>query len=462
MASLSWAARAYIWTVSACALALWLASIAAVGQASVAALGPDVLVFAVAVTVGEFMSVSLPRGGWLSVSTIPSVATVLLFPVPVSMAIAAVSMLVEQVHAREPWYKATFNVSSSALAIGLSGSVFTLATGGVPGRVILASDGTAQMVALAAVAVAYYVLNKALTQIVVSLATGRSLKSVVVGNSQYTLAPELSMTLIGGLLALLWVSHPVWSLAIILPTFVTYRTLEYVRRLQTETEAAVVALADIVDSRDTYTFQHSRRVAAYAEAIAGELGQDGADVDLIVSAAKVHDLGKIGIPDAVLLKPGRLDDGETRQMQTHSAMGAEILGRFQLYREGTKLALHHHEWYDGRGYPEGLRGDAIPVGARIIAVADAFDAMTSDRPYRRAMTAEEALDRLQEGQGRQFDPMVVAAMLQLAASGELALASSSNATRSDDTQGDETPSATRPPGTDRGSEPQLSRPAPAS
>jgi len=170
-------------------------------------------------------------------------------------------------------------------------------------------------------------------------------------------------------------------------------------------------------------------VAAYAEAIAGELGLDADDVDVIVSAARVHDLGKIGIPDAILLKPGDLTHDEMATMWTHPGAGAEILGQFHLFREGTRLARHHHEWYDGSGYPDGVAGEDIPLGARILAVADAYDAMTSDRPYRRALRRDDAVERLKAGQGSQFDPMVVGAMIRVLARGELAIEPHSEAPR---------------------------------
>jgi len=419
MARLSWEARAYILAIKAFAVGLWIASLVSSFDATVAALGLDALIFVLATAGSEFMAVSMPRGGWLSISTIPHVALPLLFPAPVAMAVSAVAILGHQIYTREPWYKTGFNVASYALAVGVSATALTL-TGNQP-RAVVQGDNWDHAGVLVAVAVLYYVLNNLLIYIVVSLTEGRSLRSVIVGNGWYTTMPEVSMIVAGELLAVLWVSRPVWSLAIVLPAVITHRTLGYMRRLQTETEQAVVALADTIDNRDSYTFHHSRRVAAYAEAIAGELGLDANDVDVIVSAARVHDLGKIGIPDAILLKPGDLTHDETATMWSHPGAGAEILGQFHLFREGTRLARHHHEWYDGRGYPDGVAGDDIPLGARILAVADAYDAMTSDRPYRRALQREEAVERLKAGQGSQFDPLVVGAMIKVLARGELAV-----------------------------------------
>ena len=393
----------------ACSAVLWVWSLAKSQDALTAGLGVEALVFGVATCASEFLAVPLPRGGWMSVATIPHVALALLFPPPLAMGIAAIAMLIQQTHAREPWLKVGFNAASSALAVGVCATVAqTLGTH----REVLSTDDWQHVAILLVIGATYYALDTLLTHIVVSLTTGRSLWSALIGNSQYTLVPELGMIMVGELLALLWSWRPFWSLAIVLPAVVTYRTLYYVRRLQTETQEAVVALADLVDDRDSYTYHHSRRVAAYAEAIARELGVDADEIDLIVSAARVHDLGKVGVPDHILLKPGPLTADELETMRGHPSTGADILGRFQLYGPGTLLARHHHEWYDGRGYPDGIAGEDIPLGARILAVADAYDAMTSNRPYRRALQAEEALERLRAGQGTQFDPVVVGATMK--------------------------------------------------
>jgi HD-GYP domain-containing protein (c-di-GMP phosphodiesterase class II) len=129
----------------------------------------------------------------------------------------------------------------------------------------------------------------------------------------------------------------------------------------------------------------------------------------ILAAARVHDVGKVGIRDSALLKPGPLTTEERQDIQMHAMIGADIVSRIPEYRLCASIIRHHHERWDGAGYPDGLIGDDIPIGARIIAIADAFDAMTSDRPYRRAMSAEAAIEEIQRSSGVQFDPKIVAA-----------------------------------------------------
>ena len=413
MKSLSLAAKLYIAVVCLAALALGAAAYAAHSSEIAGVPKPETLAFLAAAIIAEFLAVPLPRGGYLSVSTIPAIAIALLFSPPIAMAIAALAMIPQQIYAREPWYKLAFNTAASAIAVGLSSLVVGATTDGQI-RTVLQGNSPTAFLAVALAGLLYYSVNKLMTHVVVALANQRSIWSVIIGNSRDILAPDAGMLLVGALLAFIWAVRPAWSLAIMVPTVVTYSTLKYMRRNKIETAAAVIAIADIVDSRDSDTYHHSRRVALYVEALAETMGLDSGIAELIVSAARVHDLGKIGIPDSILLKPGRLTATEMAVMRGHSAIGAEILGRFEQYQSGTALARHHHERYDGGGYPDGLRGEVIPLGARILCVADAYDAMTSDRPYRKALGVEEAINRLKMGQGTQFDPLVVAAMVQLA------------------------------------------------
>jgi putative nucleotidyltransferase with HDIG domain len=188
------------------------------------------------------------------------------------------------------------------------------------------------------------------------------------------------------------------------------RELERRRRAAQSTFVeTLVTLAETVDLRDPYTAGHSQRVAVYSKRLALALQLDPAEVETIEQGALLHDIGKIGVPDAVLFKNGALDRRERHLIQHHPVLGARLLARVPGAECVTPCVLHHHERVDGTGYPDGLAGDAIPLGARIIAVADAFDAMTTDRPYRRALDADEAVARLMQGMGTQFDSRCVAA-----------------------------------------------------
>jgi putative nucleotidyltransferase with HDIG domain len=175
--------------------------------------------------------------------------------------------------------------------------------------------------------------------------------------------------------------------------------------------AAVTLLAESLDLRDTGTALHSKTVGGYARAIAHELGLPAERVARVQIAGILHDLGKLAIPDAVLHKPGALDDAEWQEIRRHPEIGARILTHAGL-TDVAAWVYAHHERIDGRGYPLGLTGDQIPLEARILAVADAYEAMIADRPYRAGMDAAAAIAELSDCAGSQFDPTVVDALLR--------------------------------------------------
>ncbi len=172
-------------------------------------------------------------------------------------------------------------------------------------------------------------------------------------------------------------------------------------------------LVSALDLRDSETQWHSRRVGRYARRLASELGVGSRELDDIERGAMLHDIGKIGVRDAVLLKPGPLDAEEWREMQRHPALGYEILSGIAFLDRARLIPLHHQEQFDGRGYPAGLKGEEICLGARIFAVVDTYDAITSDRPYRSARSYEIARREIEKYAGTQFDPQVVDAWLKV-------------------------------------------------
>lgn len=188
------------------------------------------------------------------------------------------------------------------------------------------------------------------------------------------------------------------------------------------------AIASIIDAKDGYTHKHSERVAALGVRLAHQLGFDADHRAVVELSGLLHDVGKIGVPDAILNKPGRLTDAEFREMRLHPLHGARILSNIQSQRVANLLpgVKYHHERWDGTGYPEGLAGEQIPLLGRLLGVADFLDALTSDRSYRKGSTLEEAVRMLKELEGLAFDPVVVKAALELHERGELALPSTPN------------------------------------
>jgi response regulator RpfG family c-di-GMP phosphodiesterase len=185
------------------------------------------------------------------------------------------------------------------------------------------------------------------------------------------------------------------------------------RELETTYQATLEALGSAIETRDVATELHSRRVYGYAIAIARAHGMPESETRDLGRGVLLHDIGKIGIPDAILLKPGPLSPEEWQIMRSHPEKGRRLLERIPFLRGAIPIVYHHHERWDGTGYPMGLRGEAIPLGARIFAVADAFDALTFDRPYSRAIPVEEARERIRQAAGSHFDPAVVRTFLAM-------------------------------------------------
>ncbi|OAQ20323.1 response regulator [Thermosulfurimonas dismutans] len=186
------------------------------------------------------------------------------------------------------------------------------------------------------------------------------------------------------------------------------------RKIKELSLEVIFRLSRAAEYRDEHTGEHIQRMAHYSAIVARRLGLNEEVVESILYAAPLHDIGKIGIPDEVLLKPGPLDEREWEIMKKHTEIGAEILKGTNsgFVRLGEIVALYHHERWDGTGYPRGLKGSEIPLAARIVAVADVFDAVTSDRPYRKALSTEEAFKIIEEGIGSHFDPKVAEVFLE--------------------------------------------------
>ena len=175
------------------------------------------------------------------------------------------------------------------------------------------------------------------------------------------------------------------------------------RRLQRSILQSLLGLANALEAKDEYTRGHSDRVAALARRLALEAGLTVRQADMIAQSGLLHDLGKIGVPEHILRKPGPLTEEEWAVMRRHPVTGSQIVTPLEFFSDGALIVRHHHEREDGSGYPDGLSGETIPLGARVVAVADVYDALTSDRPYRRALTHGEALERLAVEAGRTLD-----------------------------------------------------------
>ncbi len=310
--------------------------------------------------------------------------------------------------AREHTVHPLVSIARAVVAVGFAGVVY-LAAGGEPGRLL--SLATASLGAIVAAALTYAVVDATMAVV----GTNPSWTAVTAGrwlrHSGRVALQYAGLLALGLGAAIIFAVSPTASLLLLLPLGVAYYTLRTAVSARQSIRLAVESLALEIDRRESYTAQHSQRVAEYARKVCRELQLGAQETELIADVAKIHDLGKMNLWPEMLNKAGPLDDGERLEMNRHPAYGAEILAGFVDYRHACEIIMHHHERYDGKGYPAGLRGDQIPLGSRIVAVVDAFDAMTSDRPYRDALSFERALEELQANAGAQFDPLVVEAFV---------------------------------------------------
>ncbi|GAB4336230.1 MAG: hypothetical protein Kow0010_24010 [Dehalococcoidia bacterium] len=340
----------------------------------------------------------------------PLFAAALLLPAWLAVAVAGIGIGVAELSGRGPGFRdprqALFNSSQAIVGVAAAAAVFAA----IPHGSLMSSDPL-MFVAVVAACGAMFATNDVLLLAVIMAQLGRGVVRDFFsgrGDIPHDLALYAS-----GFVAALAATFHLWLLPVLVfPVVVFHRALRDQVTLRTQTREAVEALADVVDMRDPYTFEHSKRVAEYARGICEqlELSQDLADE--IVAAARVHDVGKVGVRDSVLLKPGRLTAEEYAEIQQHPDIGARLTARFPDFGSGTRYIRHHHEKWDGSGYPLGLGGKDIPLGARVIAVADTYDAITSERVYRPALSEEWARQEMSRAAGSQLDPEIVMAFFR--------------------------------------------------
>lgn len=231
---------------------------------------------------------------------------------------------------------------------------------------------------------------------------------------------HLFTLLLGAMMVICYPYLDLLSLVLLsVPVLLTRDVLKRSLDLRASRIEAIKALSSSVDARDKYTYDHSNRVARLAGMLSREMGFAEWMVEVIEGGALLHDIGKLSIDAEILTKPGSLDEWEWELIKQHPIKSAQVVSQVELLKHSAEIVRHHHERPDGKGYPEGLKGHQIPIGARILNVADAFDAIISDRPYRKGKPPEVALDELRKGAGTEFDPVVVEYLTRLARNGQL-------------------------------------------
>lgn len=363
-------------------------------------------------------------GSTLSVSyTIDFASLLLLGPAPTILiaVTSAWSQCTFRMKQPTPWYRTLFSMASLAITVRAAGSAYEM-LGGVPGTF---ANSFTVAAALVGAATTYFLFNTVLVSCAIALSTRQSLITSWNQNFLWS-APSY---FVGAAVAFItgWavLNLGLWMglLLIAAPVYFIYRTYKiYLGRIEDERRhvqemsdlhlATIEALALAIDAKDQTAQSHIRRVQVYAAGLAKALGMSEQEIQGVKTAALLHDIGKLAVPEHILSKPGPLTQEEFQKIRIHPQVGAEIISAVPFPYPVAPLILSHHERWDGRGYPQGLRGEDIPLGARILTVVDYFDALTSDRPYHRAMDHDAALALLGQEAGKALDPAIVSLFVQ--------------------------------------------------
>ena len=368
------------------------------------------LAFWIAITlVASALPVKVSDGVQVAVSTAPLMAAAVLGG-PAAAAIVALIGTTDsrELRGRVAWYGTLANHAIIVLPVIAGAWV-------IHG---LRGPGAAPFQEFAATLVGtlvYFLLNLVLVSLVVVIRDGRSLREFLTrAETTNVWANFLTLAPLGWLMARMYQNEGGWWTALLfglplLTTRVSFQRFVEMREMFTPT---IGALAEAVDKRDPFTSKHSQRVRTISVDIGRQMRVSASELEALEWGGLLHDVGKIGVPDSILLKQGKLTREERITMNAHPVLGAQIIGPVDRLAPELPVIRHHHEWYNGSGYPDRLMGDEIPKLARILHVADAFEAMTADRPYRKALSVDQALAELRKFAGVQFDPEIVDAFVK--------------------------------------------------
>jgi putative nucleotidyltransferase with HDIG domain len=356
--------------------------------------------------------VRLPRGSHRAVAMAPIVAAMSLGGPAVGGWVAAIGTTeMRELRGTIPWYGSLANHAGATLPAIIGGvvQIALLQVLAAPREWALAANFAATVLGAAA----FVGLNVGIASGVLALRTGQTFSSVIAGDSQETIVSSLALAPLGWLMAIVYSLQGWATLLFALPLYTTRQVSQRSVEMREMFTQTIGALAEAVDKRDPYTARHSHRVKEIAVDMGRVMRVSDAELEALEWGGLLHDVGKIGVPDAVLLKQDRLNREERMIMNSHPVLGAQIIAPVTKLAAELPIIRHHHEWYNGSGYPDRLIGDEIPKLARILHVADAFEAMTAARPYRMTpLTSEQALAELRKFAGVQFDPVMVDAFVR--------------------------------------------------
>jgi diguanylate cyclase (GGDEF)-like protein/putative nucleotidyltransferase with HDIG domain len=422
---------------------LYVAAVVIAGAVGLALFGPHAIVnpglFVALLLCSSFASalkVNRPltsSGSTMSVSYAVDFAALLLLGADATLWVAASSAWSQctfRTQTRSPIHRTLFSMASLVLTVKATGLVYTWLGGPPPGASISVFDfsSTSELQIakpLVGAATAYFICNTAFVATAISLSTRQQIFRVWNENFLWSAPSYFVGALVSAMAASVITRGGYWMAALAAaPLYTTYRTYKvYMGRIQDQQRhvqqvsdlhlATIEALALAIDAKDQTAQSHIRRVQVYAAGLAKALGMTANEIQGVKTAALLHDIGKLAVPEHILSKPGPLTQEEFQKIRIHPQVGAEIISGVPFPYPVAPLILSHHERWDGKGYPAGLRGDEIPLGARILSVVDYFDALMSERPYHKAMSFDAAIGLLRQESGKALDPRVVQTFIDM-------------------------------------------------
>ncbi|GMQ63019.1 HD-GYP domain-containing protein [Vallitalea maricola] len=378
-------------------------------------IGPaeDVLFWGLLATVTETFLISFPSGVAVSVGLAVTVTAMIICGPTTGAIVAGIGFVFrmpviegERRHIFNTQISRTiFNISQVVVVIGIAGEILYGVLGYTKGTLNTLSELVPVVLIIILIC---EILNSFLVAIMINLMHGKNILETFINNLKGIVPSLLGIGALGIIMAL---ADMRYGKGVVVLFFAPLLVARYSFKLYFESQSMAMetihALNDALEVKDAYTGGHATRVGEYAVKLAKASGMKKKEVEMIRTAALLHDIGKIGIPDFILNKKGKLTKEEYDIIKEHPVMGARILSNVDSLKEISNIIRHHHEKYDGTGYPDSLKGSDIPIESAILAIADSFDAMTTDRPYKRAMASLEALDELKGNKGTQFNPLLV-------------------------------------------------------
>lgn len=363
-----------------------------------------ILIFGILAVASESLPVALPRGGFVTVSYAVFFSAVILFPEGVALTIAAFGGLFVLGRAAnaQPLFKRLFNGSQYLLSQAAAAYVLNLT--GIEGF----HYKTLSVFVYILVAITYMITNITIVTIALGFLQKKSPWSIWISNMRWALPNFMALVPLGYLMALIFFNYGTPGLFLLfIPLLASRHSFQLYMDMRENYLNTVEALVQALEAKDTYTSGHSARVGKLAVAIAEGIEMSEDKIEFLKYAAVLHDVGKIGVSETILNKEDKLLDPEWEIIRSHPVMGQTIIKSIKFLFDIGQIVRHHHERYDGKGYPDGIKGEEIPLESRIIAVADTYDAITSDRSYRKGKTHEEAIEELKRVAGTQLDPELV-------------------------------------------------------